>query len=658
MKLFRILFCLLALPPQQASALVRGALNTGQISYNIVTDGGAVCDGVTDTAPNFKAFNTWALANQGANNQVVLTIPNGANCFFGTAQSMSTSGAAQNQWPVGINNLLVLGTGATLSSVGGQGFRLGGVGICHKGLTDAAGCSARIQSVSAGATQVTLTAASFGAGYISRFSAGHWIMIGALDIQGLWNSPFGYPPNNQYFEWRQIANVNTGTGAITLDRPLTNSYLSTWPNYNSGNAFEADAGGPATIYLVGDSWNSIGEYRGLTINQTGQTQGDQRTQIWRNATCNTGAGCIPSQNESWSAINTDMTGINIEVDKLIGTLTMDAVTISELKFQSASVDLFVMKNSTVMTDVTGTAKSAQITDSTLASFSLGAFAYGVSPGPVICTRCAVASFVFDGGIFQNRATDYSMSSGVISFANTNASGSDTDQRVFAPGANIFWAAPGFLTTGLFQSQAITQDATNTYIQTNEAGGFPAITGTPQFRTSAVPQFTCDACTGDPTLVATNIQSGATAATPLAQYSQRTFTPTSAQGNLGDLMVKGRIVSLDINVTQAYTGSGSATLHATAQFDNLVTVKQSDWTTFNWGPQINLKQAGERIITPSGVTCNGVSAPTGCAGDSLGTALPEAVWIQGSISPFMGSSLSGGTAPTFTITARTDQGVVP
>ena len=39
----------------------------------------------TDDALAFSAFNTWAQANQGASNQVVLTIPNGSICWIGTS---------------------------------------------------------------------------------------------------------------------------------------------------------------------------------------------------------------------------------------------------------------------------------------------------------------------------------------------------------------------------------------------------------------------------------------------------------------------------------------------------------------------------------------------------------------------------------------------
>jgi len=64
----------------------------------------------------------------------------------------------------------------------------------------------------------------------------------------------------------------------------------------------------------------------------------------------------------------------------------------------------------------------------------------------------------------------------------------------------------------------------------------------------------------------------------------------------------------------------------------------------------LKVAGERVITPSGVTCNGV--PGGCSGD-LNMTVPEAIWIQSGVDPS-----GGGRLPTFAITARTDQSVMP
>ena len=113
-----------------------------------------------------------------------------------------------------------------------------------------------------------------------------------------------------------------------------------------------------------------------------------------------------------------------------------------------------------------------------------------------------------------------------------------------------------MTIGSFKVQALTQDTTNTYIQTNEAGGFPTLASPIFYRIHPSSQFTCDACTGDPAAVATNVQSGAMPLAPLGTYSRRIYAPTGPSKNLGSLVVKGKLVSLTINVT--VTGSrGSA-----------------------------------------------------------------------------------------------------
>src|SRR6185369_9170048 len=377
---------------------------------------------------------------------------------------------------------------------------------------------------------------------------------------------------------------------------------------------------------------------------------------YRGVTFGGGRGCIPTQNETWSAINTSFANVNLEIDKLIGTMTMDGVTIKQIIFQSSSTDLFVMKNSTVTNRLDGGGKRTEITDSKLNNFGPGIWAYGGTSGATICTRCAIGTLNFDFGIFQNdNPSPYSMDGGVISFPNTAASGPGPAQRWAVPGTNVFWTAPGYSTIGLFKVQALTQDATRTYIQTNGAGGFPTLASPIFYRIHPSSQFTCDACTGDPAAVATNVQSGATPLAPLGTYSRRSYAPTSPSKNLGSLVVKGKLVSLTINVTQPYTGPGSAILNPTGEFHNFA-IKQSDWTRYDWWPTINLKVAGERVITPAGVTCNGV--PGGCSGD-LNMTVPEAIWIQDGMGPSLPSMLGGGgRLPTFAITARTDQGVVP
>ena len=167
----------------QSVTLDRGAATGLSQTSRIISYG-------TDDAPKFMAFNKWARAHQGSR-QVVLTVPNGAQYWFGSSASNVGLG---NAWAAGMNNLLVEGTGATLSSVGGAGFWLGGRGVCQAGIASANGCSARIQTAQAGAAQITLTSSSLTAGHISRFPVGKWLMLGGLDTQGIWNAPYGFPP--------------------------------------------------------------------------------------------------------------------------------------------------------------------------------------------------------------------------------------------------------------------------------------------------------------------------------------------------------------------------------------------------------------------------------------------------------------------------------
>lgn len=695
----------------------------------------------TDDAVNFKTFNTWAVANQG-NNQVVLRIPDGASCWFGSSQSYPTANLA-NAFTAGINNLIVDGgTGATISSIGGSNMSLGVRGVCQAGLTFAGGCTARIQTVSAGASQVVLTADSFAAGYLSRFSVGKWIMMAGVDVQGGFQIGYGFPPNETYFEWRQITAIDGGTGTLTLDRPLTHGYRSDWPNYNSGTAFEADQAGSATIYAMHDLWNKTVEYRNLTIGATGQFAAGARYATFRNVFFpGSGGNCgvFPSQNETFTAVGSNWDQCIIEMDKLVGLVTMDGVTARQIDWQSNSIERLVMTNSTIQT-MFGAARDSEITDTSFTTlFRPGSYNYGNSY-KLVCTRCNAATYQAfpQGGIFANPGASgvYSMSGGVISWPANFAT--IAAQAWSAPiNVPVFFSTAGFMSVGSFNvtgisggawpasdNQTVTTNVTmangsknlqvstslftsgdvgkviiinnarsgpfplRTYItaftdaqnvtvydactnalsassqtvqwgtatvsvQTNRAGGFPDATnlggGYIRFRSSQAPQFTCDGCLGDPVFTAYNIQNGATPLAPIGTFSARSHA-SQAAGLLTSHQVSGRLVSLTVDITNPYTGSGAGTLNPTGQF-LLNTVKQSDWTQFNFFPSINAKVAGTRVITPSGVTCNG--SPGGCSGDTNMT-VPEAVWISNGFTPSLTLAGSGGVNPSFSITIQTDQ----
>ena len=207
-------------------------------------------------------------------------------------------------------------------------------------------------------------------------------------------------------------------------------------------------------------------------------------------------------------------------------------------------------------------------------------------------------------------------------------------------------------------QTLQWGTSNVDIQTSEAGGFPAWTSALQgFRPHPSPQYTCDTCSGNIPLSSTSVENGAKPLMPLGSYVSFPFAPT-ATGAIGMLPAYGRIISATINVTQAYSGFGSAQLNVTSQF-GLPTVKQSDGSSWSWFPRVNLKQTGIRVITPGGVTCNG--SPGACSGDTINSIdgfPPEAVWIKGGIQPYMNNTIGAGTPPLVTVTVQTDQGVVP
>ena len=123
--------CLLAIVlalPGVAEARPRGSPFANQIYYNIVTDGGATCNGIADDAPAFKTFNTWALANQGTH-QVVLTIPAGKTCLFSSSESyLVGSISLTNAFLSGIKNVIVEGNGSTFKNGVGTGFQVGTLG--------------------------------------------------------------------------------------------------------------------------------------------------------------------------------------------------------------------------------------------------------------------------------------------------------------------------------------------------------------------------------------------------------------------------------------------------------------------------------------------------------------------------------------------------
>lgn len=228
-------------------------------------------------------------------------------------------------------------------------------------------------------------------------------------------------------------------------------------------------------------------------------------------------------------------------------------------------------------------------------------------------------------------------------------------RWAVPGTNLMW-------TGAYESQRtfrvvdVTQDDKRTYVHTNLTGEFPAgplAAGKLFIRVHPAPKFTCTNCTGS--LDAIDL-SQAPSGAPLFSYSKRTYTEeTLGTTPAPKFSIWGAVGSITFDVTKPYAGTRSTLImNALSQNNNYMTLK-ADGSVFTYGPILNLKVAGQRVITSSSVT----GAQTG---DS-GLLPPEAVWFSGKqhSGPSISADISGegaAASPSVTIEIKTNQGVVP
>ncbi len=624
---------------------------------NIKTDFGAKCNGIDNDVQAFTNFHEWALNWQKTNTGLIeLDIPAGSVCEFITSDGIT--GITGNNYSgrffaMGLKKLLVVGYGATLDDANGTGagYFLGGVGIVQDSHH-----SARVGTAPAGATNVTLLTPS----QTSLFTVGTYAVMTNFDLMG-----YGFPPNPNYFQFVKVTNINSATGVITFDTPLKDAYKSTYPLYWAGNDFEADQGGPATLYALDPSWDIESEYRGLTFSKAYQLYGGGRSITFTDSKFTNGCP-IPSQTGIWTMNNSSCAG-NIEVDKIVDVVSFNNSTLGSIDFQSSSINTLLANGLTVLRYLTGTPKKAVISNSTLASFTSGTSGYGKTD-EVSCTNCVINDFraggVKVGGTDDSVTSNMSINNGIITIPNSAGT-----NRWAVPGTQAFFSGQ-YETFFPFTVKDVTQDANNTYVQTTLPGSWPP---SPlwyhglslNIRVHPAPKFTCINCTNS---AGQTLFLGHPPGSPLYSYLQKTFsgsssgtiTPISAIGTQSVPTVTdpiwGKVKSVSINVTKPYTGSQStAIFHAVSVFDNYPTIK-SDGSVYIYGPQINLRQVGNRVITPTGVTCDGL--PGACLGDS-GLTIPEALWFTQALSVGASTNISSEPStvwPLVTETIQTDQGL--
>lgn len=453
------------------------------------------------------------------------------------------------------------------------------------------------------------------------FAVGRYALITGYTTQFYWARPYGFPSNPQFFEYVKVASINSGTQEVCFDAPLTNTYKSTWPQLNTGETSsvsggEVDPGGPATLYALDPDWDVTIEYAGVTIyDPTRQATANGRSVTWRDSTM-IGGCVVPSQNLLWQYINNDLSACDIETDKIVKLLKVTGGTNYKWTFQSPSILEAEFTDTTLSNALIGSPNKFTGLRLTVGAQTLpGARAYGVSTGPWLCTDCNLNSLDF-GGFNQfadNTAhTIWSMASGVIKIPNTSsydpsAGASETQTRAFVPGGYTYWSGAQVLK--VFKVVDVTQDLDFTYVQTSEAGTFPAAPysggGVLNVNSHPATDFTCANCTGGASTVA---RSTANCAANIPLMSCYAATATGgATGTTTQLSFAmwGTLVSAEFTVPTPYTGGGALTWKL-SQFDNWPALT-SAYATTQWGtsmgggPTINAKLTGTRTITATGTS---------------------------------------------------------
>jgi hypothetical protein len=307
MLILLILSMLLVSP---AFAGGRGGHYTGPFDANLfpgatVTTINCVNNATTD----INALTSFVTAGTAANpTRQVLYLTGTCDWSIGgvTTSWNNTLGGA------GIQNVVVWGYGAKVNNI-----QIGGEGLPQTNLN-----TARITTVSAGSTSLQLVTNSDG----TKLAVGQWVAVTGIQLQN-----GGYPPNFQFHEYELITALSgcggSTTCTVTVNRPLTNSYKSTWPVYAPGSSSTIDYGGPASIYIMGPSWNTNQQIYGLTYTNLPPLCGQEVNIIGRNiavydmpfqvvAGCTGVSGPAPSTLETMAFYYCATPGV-AEVDKNI-----------------------------------------------------------------------------------------------------------------------------------------------------------------------------------------------------------------------------------------------------------------------------------------------------------------------------------------------------
>src|SRR5262249_34292581 len=229
------------------------------------------------TNPAF-GLNSSSWTNIGPPAKVIFRLPPApANCHMPDLglpgpNGFSTCGPFRANGIAKIYDLTFIGDGTELS---GDNIRFG----CGQVITqdNASPNYSKIQTVAKRAGCVTTTTA----GNAANFIPGNWVVLLGFMLQ-----QSSFPPNNTFFEYRQIYSADPGTGDVCFTEALTNGYKSTWPEWTNGGNLMT---GSATMIQMFDGWDATITWQG-TVNHpmiwfTGANNGTVRSFTATNVHC-------------------------------------------------------------------------------------------------------------------------------------------------------------------------------------------------------------------------------------------------------------------------------------------------------------------------------------------------------------------------------------
>jgi hypothetical protein len=510
--------------------------------YNCPTDGTSDCR---------VAFLTFKAAAQGLDS--VLNIPAGHTYKF-----LATGGPTADSFIFsGIPSLIVdAGAGATFNPINNIGWG-NEIGIDNGAVGT---CSARTQTAFAGQSTITLInhtdAALFAVGRVAAMTAC------ALQPSG--------DPAHQYLEW------------IT---PLTQTYLSTFPNYDPGTSSSQDQGGPATLYKFRDEWHASIEFRGITFDAAGlQTYCKLRDATFVNCSVLHQNTLIPTMNKTFTIRGSSSvwTG-TMEVDKFLGTITVDqGANAGTMAIQCPSPQLLLVDNGTVQLASTplntvirngstipllqfgslfGNTNSVQVSDSTVSSMQVLGSPFASIEGATLTS--SVLTYPFSGGVLAGMAPGLKMMRSNLNSENG------------------------------FRVSDVQKVGSNTAVYTNLPGStLPTLPGSPRLSgPHPCPHVRFTNVTGCAEAIKASYPGAYDR--PLHSYAKWVITADLA-GNTDTLECWGIVKSIIVNVTVAAAG----TLHILAPGDNYpVILANGSKSTF--APTVNLSVSGSHTIDLSG-----------------------------------------------------------